>query len=191
MEHRRARPRRRGGQKFPQACRRARRRRNLPAVMFQRAKAASTRRPSARSGVTRDAVLPPCTASRSATAMASASSSGVAASMTASDRSACSACASKAGSPAVCAPQIRRSCGTKRFRHKPFAAARLPQSDDGVAGDVNAPEQSVHGELRMPRRRVDALFLVTGNQSPGVFRRDRCRGPAGPRRRVAAAQSWQ
>ena len=99
------------------ACRRARRRRNRrPRPSSARARR-RTRRASARSGVTRAAVLPGVsTASRSATAMASASSSALAASMTDNVASAPSICVGKSAPRAAASGRWRRPAAAPRRR---------------------------------------------------------------------------
>ena len=156
---------------------------------FQRASAASTRRASARSGVTSAAVLPGVsTASRSATAIASASSSALAASITAASASAASACAVKSGVAEPLLPKLGRGGRPQRLGHKPLAAVRRRrrQRHHGVARDADPAQQRVHGELRMAVRRPSSL------PSPPISSHDAAsRSVSRPGSTTAPCGSWR
>ena len=123
----------------------------------QRASAASTRRASSRSGVTRAAVLPAASsASRSAIAMASASSSALAASINESPASAASAWAAKAASPV-------------RARHRSVAAAGRKASDANRSRPCGAGMPSVSTASRaMPMRVSSACMANCGWPATGI-----------------------
>ena len=136
----------------------------------QRASAATTRRASARSGVTSAAVLPlVSTASRNATAMASASSSALAASMSVSVSSARGGGVEFLVGEAL-VPAFGGGGRPQRFRHQRLAAVGLRKRLDLGARDADAVEQRLHGELRVAGggRAVVALVVgVAGDQRPG------------------------
>ncbi len=128
---RRARHRPRAARRCRPACRAAHRRRKSSTGTFQRSSAASTRRASARSGVTSAAVLPFVSAvSRSAIAMASASSSALAASSNDNPASALSSCAANSGSASSACQRSVAAAGRKRFRHQPVAAVRRRRAEN-------------------------------------------------------------
>ena len=63
-------------------------------------------------------------------------------------------------------PHVGRGRRPQRLRCQSVAAARRGQACDRVAGDADARQQRLQGELWMPRRRRDVLFLIARNQPP-------------------------
>ena len=188
---RRARPRPRAGRKFRPAYRRAHRRRNPPPRYSSAAAPRARGAPSARSGVTSAAVFCRPAPLRAARPRWRA--------LLPRDWRLRSASAWRARcrrAPRI--PDRRIFAATNRSRRragalpKPAVRARAaPPEPHCVAGDADACEQSMHGELRMARRRRDVLSPRRPRSAATMRRRDRYRAPAAPRRHAADARWWR